>query len=90
MCGHEQAGNVANVWKRGNACRILMGRHETTRPLGRTSHRWEDIVKMDLKLIRWEGFDWLHLATDRDQWRDAVSAGINHCVPYSVWYLLTG
>jgi hypothetical protein len=49
-----------------NAYRILVGKPEGKRPLGRPIHTREDIVKMDLKEIGWGGMDWMHLAQDRE------------------------
>jgi hypothetical protein len=49
-----------------NACRILVGKPERMRPLGRPRSRWVDNVKMDLREIRWDGMDWIDLAQDRD------------------------
>jgi hypothetical protein len=48
-----------------NACRILVGKLERKRPLGRLRRRWEDNIKMDLGEIGWGS-----VAQDRDQWRD--------------------
>jgi hypothetical protein len=48
-----------------NACRILVGKPEGKRPLGRPRRRWEDNIKMDLRKIRWGGMDWIDLAQDR-------------------------
>jgi hypothetical protein len=45
---------------------------EGKRPLGRSRRRWEDI-RMVLRVIRWEGVDWMHLAQDRDQWQGPVN-----------------
>jgi hypothetical protein len=48
---------------------ILLGEPEWKRLRGRIRHRWEDNVRMDLRMNRrWEGVDWIHLAEDRDQW----------------------
>jgi hypothetical protein len=52
--------------KRRNACGILVGKPEGKRPLGRPRRRWENI-KMDLKLIKLGGMDWIDLARDREQ-----------------------
>jgi hypothetical protein len=49
------------------ACKILIGKPEGRRPLGRPKHRWEDNIRMDLTEIGWEGLDWLHLLQDREQ-----------------------
>jgi hypothetical protein len=46
----------------------LVGKPEGRRPFGQPRHRWEDNSKVDLKVIVWEGMDWVHLAHDWDQW----------------------
>jgi hypothetical protein len=45
-----------------NACRILVGKPEGKRPLGRPRRRWVDNIKMDLREIKWDGMDWIDLA----------------------------
>jgi hypothetical protein len=50
----------------GNAYKILGGKPEGTRPLGRPRRRTKDNIKIDLKEIRWEGVDWMHLVVDVD------------------------
>jgi hypothetical protein len=47
--------------------RILVGKPERKRSLGRRRRRWEDNMKMDLREIEWGGVDWIDLAEDRDQ-----------------------
>jgi len=54
--------------------RVLMGRSEQNRPLGRARHRWEDNTKMDLQGVRWEVMDWAYLAQDRDRCQVLVNA----------------
>jgi hypothetical protein len=61
-----------NGWKH-NAYRILVGKPEGQRPLGRPRHRWVDNIKMDLTEIGWSGMDWINLAQDRDQFRTLVN-----------------
>jgi hypothetical protein len=56
-----------------NAYRILVGKPEGKRPVGRPRHRWVDNIKIDLREIRWDGMDWIDLAQDRDQWRACVA-----------------
>jgi hypothetical protein len=51
--------------KKRNAYRILVGKPEGKRPLGRSRRRWMDNIKMDLREIRWGGMDWIDLAQDR-------------------------
>jgi hypothetical protein len=52
-----------------NEYRILVGKPERKRPLGRPRQRWVDNIKIYLREIRWGGMDWIDLAQDRDQWR---------------------
>jgi hypothetical protein len=56
-----------------NAYRILMGKPEGKRPLGRPRRRWEDNIKMDLREIGWGNMDWFDLALDRDRARNLVA-----------------
>jgi hypothetical protein len=63
------------------AYRILVGRPEGRRPLGRPRRRWEDNIKMDLQELGWGGMDWIDMAQDRDKWRGVVSAVMNLRVP---------
>jgi hypothetical protein len=60
-------GHVACKGEMRNAYSILVGKSEGKRPLGIPRRRWEDITRTDLREIRWEGVDWLHLVQDRDQ-----------------------
>jgi hypothetical protein len=64
-----------------NACRILVGKPEGKRPLGRPRCRWVNNIKMDLREIGWGGIDWVELAQDKDQWRSLVNTVINLQVP---------
>jgi hypothetical protein len=64
-----------------NACRILVGKPEGKRPLGRPSRKWVDNIKRDLREIRWDGMDWIDLAEDRDQSRAVVKTVMNLRVP---------
>jgi hypothetical protein len=58
-----------------NAYRILMGKPEGRRPLGRPRRRWVDNVKIDLGEVGWDFVDWVDLAQDRDQWRGSCEHG---------------
>jgi hypothetical protein len=57
--------------------KVLVGKPEVNRPLGRPRRRWEDGIRIDLREIGLEGMDWIRLAQDRDQWRAVVSAVMN-------------
>jgi hypothetical protein len=63
------------------AYRILVGKPDGKRPLGRPRRRWVDNIKMDLREIGWGDMDWIDLAQDRDQWRALVKAVMNLRVP---------
>jgi hypothetical protein len=64
-----------------NAYRILVGKPEGKRPLGRPRRRWMDNIKMDLTEIGWDGMDWIDLAQNRDQCRALVNTVMNLRVP---------
>jgi hypothetical protein len=57
--------------------KVLVGKLEGKRPLGRPRRRWEDGVRMDLRESGLGGVDWMRLAQDRDLWRAVVSAVMN-------------
>jgi hypothetical protein len=58
------------------AYRILVGRPEGRRPLGRPRRRWENNIKMDLQDVGW-GMGWIELVLDKDRWRAVVNAVMN-------------
>jgi hypothetical protein len=64
-----------------NAYRILVGKPEGKRPLGRPRRRWVDNIKLDLREIEWDGVDSIDMAQDRDQWRALVNMVLNLRVP---------
>ena len=61
--------------------RVLVGKPEEKRPLGRPRHRWEDNIKMDLKEVGGGCGGWMELAQDRDSWWALVSTVMNLRVP---------
>ncbi|KAJ4445591.1 hypothetical protein ANN_12272 [Periplaneta americana] len=75
------AEHVARMGESRNAYRMLVGRPEGKRPLGRLRHRWEDNIKMDLREVGYDDRDWIDLAQDRDQWQAYVRAAMN------LWFL---
>jgi hypothetical protein len=60
-----------------NGYRILVGKPEGNRPLGRPRCRWEDNIRMELRDIGWGGMGWIDLAQDREQWRALVNTVMN-------------
>jgi transcription termination factor 2 len=84
------AGHVARMAEKRNAYRLLVGKPERKRALGRPRRRWVDNVKMDLLEIGWSGVDWIGLAQDRDKWRTLVNAGMNFQVPQNAGKLSNG
>jgi hypothetical protein len=73
-----------------NAYRILVGKPEGKRPLGRPRRRWVDNIKTDLREIGWDGMDWIDLAHNRGQCRALVNTVKNFKVPELLhnWQLL--
>jgi len=66
--------------ERSGICRVLVGKPEGKKPLGRPRHRWEDNVKMDLQEVGCGDMDWIELAKDRDRLRALVNVVMNLCV----------
>jgi hypothetical protein len=67
-----------------NAYRILVGKPEGRRPLGRPRYRWVDNISMDLREIECDGIDWIGLAQDRAQWRALVNTVMNFRVSFRI------
>jgi hypothetical protein len=61
--------------------RVLVGKPEGNRPLGRPSRKWEDNIKADLQKVGYGCMDWIELVQDRDRWRALVNAVMNLRVP---------
>jgi hypothetical protein len=74
-------GHVARMVEGRGVYRVLVGRPEGKRPLGRHRCRWEDNIKMDLREIGIDKANWIRLAQDRVQWRACVNTEMNHLVP---------
>jgi len=61
--------------------RVLVGKPERKKPLGKLWRRWEDNIKMDLQEVGFGGMDWIELAQDRNRWRALLTAVMNLRVP---------
>jgi hypothetical protein len=61
--------------------RVLVGKPEGKRPLGRPRRRWEDNIRMDLQEVGCGCVDWIGLAQDRDRWRALLNVVMNLLVP---------
>jgi len=72
---------VARMGQGGGVYRVVVGKLEGKRPLGRHRRRWEDNIKMDLQEVGGVCEDWMELAQDRDGWRALVSTVTNLRVP---------
>jgi hypothetical protein len=75
------AGHVARMGEGRGIYRVLVGKPEGKRQLGRPRHRWEDNIKLDLSEIGFDGTNWIRLAQDRVQWQAFVNTVTNLRVP---------
>jgi hypothetical protein len=75
------AGHVARMGEKRNAYRLLVGKPEGRRPLGRPRRRWMDNIRMDLVEVGWGDVDWNGLAQDKDSWGALVNSVLNLRVP---------
>jgi hypothetical protein len=75
------AGHVARMGEGRGDYRVLVGRPEDKRPLGKPRRRWEDNIKMDLREIRTDEANWIRLAQDRVRWRAFVNTVMSLRVP---------
>jgi hypothetical protein len=75
--GRERSKNGA----KRNSYRILVGKSEGKRPLGRPRRRRLDNIQMDLREIGWGGMEWIDLTQNRDQWRDLENTVMNLRIP---------
>jgi len=82
------AGHVARMGEGRGVYRVLVGKPEGKRPLGRPRRRWEDNTKMDLQEVGGVG-DWMEMAQDRDRWRALVNTVKNFRVPQNARNFLT-
>jgi hypothetical protein len=75
------AGHVARMGEKRNVYRLLVGKPEGKRPLGRPRRWWVDNIKMELLEISLRVVDWIGVAQDRYKWRAAVNSVMNLLVP---------
>jgi hypothetical protein len=75
------AGHVACMGEGRGVYRVLVGKPEGKRRLGRPRRRWEDNIKMEFQKVGCRGMDWIGLAQDRDRWRALVNAVMDTRVP---------
>jgi len=75
------AGHVARIGEGRGVYRVLVGKPEGRRPLGKPRRRWEDNIKIDLQEVGCGGSEWIQLAQDRDRCRALANAVMNLRVP---------
>ena len=75
------AGHVARMVEERGVYRVLVGKPEGRRQMGRSRRRWVDNIRMDLQEVGFGYMDWIGLAQDRDRWRKLVSVVMNLRVP---------
>jgi len=71
----------SKYWERRGEYKVLVGKPEGKRLLGRPRSRWEINIKTDLQEVGYGAMDWIELAQDRDRWRALVTAVMNLRVP---------
>jgi hypothetical protein len=79
------AGHVARMGEKRNSYRLLVGKPEGKKPLGRPRRRWVNNINMDLGEIGWGGIDWIGLSQERDKWKVLVNVGSIKCWETVEW-----
>jgi hypothetical protein len=74
-------GPCSTKGEKKNANRLLVGKPEGKRPLGRPRRRWVYNIRMDLAEVGWSDVDWIGLAQNRNRWRALVNSVLNLRVP---------
>jgi len=82
-------GHIACMGERRGIYRVLVGKPEGKRQLGRPKIRWKDNIKMDLQEVGYGGTDWIELAQDRNRWQTLVTVTMNLRVPQNAGSFLT-
>ena len=85
----RSTGHVARMGEERGVYRVLVGKPEGRRPVGRPRRRWVDNIRMDLQEVGCGYMDWIGLAQDRDRWRTLVSGVMNLRVPWNAGNFLT-
>jgi hypothetical protein len=75
------AWHVPHMGKKRNAYKVMVGKPEEKRPLGKPRCRREDNIEMDIRGLGWGSMDWIHLAEDRNQCEALVNIVMNFWVP---------
>jgi hypothetical protein len=78
---NEMGGECSADAERRGVYRVLVGKPEGKKPLGRPRRRWNDYIKIDLQVVGCGGMDWIELAQVRDRWLEFVKAVINLRIP---------
>jgi hypothetical protein len=77
----EMGGPCSTNGEKRNPYRLLVGKPEGKRPVGRPRRRWVDNIRIYLGEVGWGDVDWINLAQDRNRWRDLVNSVLNPRVP---------
>jgi len=78
---NEMDGAWNAYGNRSGVYRVLVGKPEGKRPLGRCKHRWKENIIMDFQEVGCGGMNWIELAQERNSWRALVNAAINLRIP---------
>jgi hypothetical protein len=80
---------VARMGEERGVNRVLLGKPEGKRPLGRPRHRWEDNIMVELQQVECGGIDWIGLVQDRERWWGLANAVMNLRVQQNAGNFLT-
>jgi hypothetical protein len=83
-------GLLVGMGEERNAYRLLVGKPDGKRPLGRPRRRWMDAIRMDRGEVGYGDVDWIGLAQDRNRWRAVVNSLLNLRVPRNAGKLSSG
>jgi hypothetical protein len=83
------AERIVRMGERRVIYRVLVGKPEGKRPLGRPRRKWEDDIKMDLQEVGWRDMNWIDLTKNRDSWRALENAVMNLRVPQNAGNFLS-